>query len=252
MDYLWRTKNDPKSFNSVNDAKSKCSNPNDARLDKYADAIEALYRVWGTDNDYRPIPKKRPVPKGWGMYGKHANTWRGLTVTDLPTNTPGQYNLVEGFANVDVLKGTVIKWTSRRTRCRKEAVQDYPHYWLKMGKMASQAMRSEDQSGRYVRCFSCAAIAAYTLVTDTDFNNLDIAVVGAATYDHYFVVVGDLERIKSNNWSEAKAIDLWAGNMGNKFIYRLRGFRYAKHGLKYFCEFPTDQREDHARIGTSA
>jgi hypothetical protein len=23
MDYLWRTKNDPKSFNSVNDAKSK-------------------------------------------------------------------------------------------------------------------------------------------------------------------------------------------------------------------------------------
>jgi hypothetical protein len=249
LDYLQRTKDNPLPFASVDAAKAYCANPNDKRLDKYMPAIRALVNVWGTGNAYQAEVARGAAPRGGDKYLKHAATWTNLTVTDIPTEEPGKYKLVQGFSDVDKVKGSAIAWTTMTTKCGAKEVESQPHYWLKLGAMASKPQRSGDRK-RYVRCFSCAAIAAYTLVKDHDFDDVDIAVVGAPDYDHYFVVVGDLERIKHKMFGGAKAVDLWQHNLNKKSmaVNDLEGFIYATRGFNIFCEFPSDQRIAHAAI----
>ncbi|MEW6518190.1 MAG: hypothetical protein AB1461_02140 [Thermodesulfobacteriota bacterium] len=249
LKYLRDTKDAPLPFASVDAAKAHCKDRNDKRLDKYEPAIRALVRVWGTGTAYQAEVARVAAPRGGDKFSKHAVTWANLTVTDLPTGEPGKYKLIQGFSDVDNVKGSAIAWTTSTTKCAANKVESQPHYWLKLGSMASKPQRSGDRK-RYVRCFSCAAIAAYTLVKDHDFDDVDIAVVGAPDYDHYFVVVGDLERIKQNKFAGAQAVDLWQHNLDkkSKAVNDLDGFIYVKRGFTIFCEFPSDQRRVHAAI----
>lgn len=249
LDHLKKTKSNPQPFDSINAAKAFCKKPKEDRLQKYEPAIKALVRVWGTPNPYRAEAISAATHSGRDKYAKHTATWANLTVTDIPTNVPGKYTLVQGFSDVDTVKGSAIAWAKLQTKCDAEKVESYPEYWIKLGSMASKAQRSGDRK-RYVRCFSCAAIAAYTLVKDRDFKEVDIAVVGSQAYDHYFVVVGDLQRIKQKKFSGAKAVDLWQHNLNksSKAVNDLQGFTYAKLGFEIFCEFPSNQRTLHAGI----
>ena len=248
LDHLNKTKNNPQPFDSITAAKAYCKKPNDERLKKYEPALKALVRVWGTPNPYHAEAVVVATHRGGDKYAKHTATWANLTVTDIPTGVAGKYKLVQGFSDVDKVKGSAIAWTKQKTKCDAEKVESYPQYWMKLGAMASKAQRSGDRK-RYVRCFSCAAIAAYTLAKDRDFDSVDIAVVGSQAYDHYFVVVGDLQRIKQKKFSGAKAVDLWQHNLNNsKAVNDLQKFTYAKRGFKIFCELPSDQRSVHAGI----
>ena len=247
LDFLKKNIKKPTPFASVEEAKKQCKNPKDERLGKYEPALRSLVKVWGTNKPYRS--EAVPVRSGGNKYSKHNKTWSGLTVTDIPTRIPGKYTLKDGFQHVDTVKGAAIAWTVKKTKCLAENVESKPEYWLKMGFMASKPTRFGLRE-RYVRCFTCAAIAAYSLVRDSDFNNLDIAVVGVRNYDHYFVVVGSLTSIKRKKHSGCTAVDLWDSNLNNgiQAVNPLQGFKYASEGLGIRCEFPKEKRKIHANM----
>ncbi len=250
LNYLDKTKAAPVPFDSVQDAKSHCKKPNDRRLIKYEGALRALAAAWGTAKKYQVVLVAPPQPVVHGnAFQAHSAEWRNLTVTDKPVaNWNGEgprYKLEKGFNFVDMAKGSAIAWTTKKTGCHAKDVESHPEYWLKLGRMASKPNRSDKK--KYVRCFTCAAIAAYTLVKDPQFNGDDIAVVGSSDYDHYFTVVGDLSKIKRGNYAGAKAIDLWQGNMKGASVNNLQGFVYTQ-GMEVLCEFSKNRRTAHASM----
>ncbi|SMF13900.1 hypothetical protein SAMN02745866_00882 [Alteromonadaceae bacterium Bs31] len=251
LTHLDNTKRNPVRFTSLQNAKAYCKKPNDRRLAKYDPALRALVNVWGTDRRYQTEVINQPAPAVHrNAFSKHQATWTGLTVTDIPVknwNGVGpRYQNIQGFSDVDKVKGSAIAWTEIKTLCGAANVESRHEYWLKLGSMAVKPQRSGNRA-RYVRCFSCAAIAAYTLVNDEQFNSDDIAVVASPAFDHYFTVVGDLSKIRGKFYGGAKAIDLWQGNMNGQLVSDLQGFTYTQ-GMKIICEFPKAERAQHAAL----
>lgn len=166
------------------------------------------------------------------MLAKHQKEWSGIEITDIPTKTPGVYKYTENDKQTTNIKFTAsIKLANKGVNYKEIVAQ--PEYWAELGRLVSKH--------RFGRCYSCAALVVYTLVADSSYDSLVIAVFGNEDYDHQFVVIGTMSEIKEG---KGYAIDIWQANLDKKTpqVLPISECIYAKGNVKLACLLHPDDR----------
>jgi hypothetical protein len=191
-----------------------------------------------------PVRSPAPiVPEHSAAVLKHAEKWKLVRITDIPAGPPGEYKIdPQDAMTVQVLRaaasGRVLKDLAADKSVTKATVVKTPEFWIQVGRLLS--VQKEPMG----RCFSCAGLAAYTLVMDPYFDGFEICVMGAPRYDHHFLCFGPPGTIKAKT---GYAIDIWQGNLDKTFKYLepMSTFKYLSLGSEVFATLAPKDRTKH-------
>ena len=192
-----------------------------------------------------------PAPRYQEVYDKaksYKEVWDQIEISDIPTGAPGVYEHTKNDLYTTSAKGAAQAHAIAGTGCDMSAVGQKPEYWIKLGQLTI--------NNGVGRCFSCAAVAAYTLVKDPAFDAFIIDVAGSAAYDHHFVVlsssgarVGKTKTI----WPESSiAIDIWQGNLSKiSHVFLWKNYQYkgtSGSDNKLFASLKPENRQAHRAL----
>jgi hypothetical protein len=175
--------------------------------------------------------KKKETKKNvLSLLKRHSKEWSGIEITDEPTDKPGVYKYTEKDKQTTNIKGSAA--VKLKDKVAYNEITEAPEYWAELGRLVAKH--------KFGRCYSCAALAVYTLVMDTSYDDLLIAVVGNEAFDHQFVVVGTESDISEQ---KGYAIDIWQSNVDGKtpFVMPVNENIYSK-GAKLACVLHPEDR----------
>ncbi|MEO4049209.1 hypothetical protein AAFN46_19245 [Pseudomonas sp. CAU 1711] len=166
---------------------------------------------------------------------RHQDAWKNIKITDIPTGKHGRYEHTSDDFVTNQQKASAAGVVQIQLGIKGKSLQ-IPAYWIELGRMVHVSKKG--------RCFSCAGAAVFTLTQDEYFDNYELAIMGNAKYDHYFVCVGSsIGEIKSGLGT---AIDIWQANLnGTTDVYAkspAKEFMYWK-GAEFTCVIPKESRQ---------
>ena len=172
--------------------------------------------------------------KGW--IGEATLTkWRQMSVTNIPKEGGG-YTYTNQDPQASIASGSATSWVTVKLQALDADVSEFGGaqkiggFWMKLG-----AITERTKTGR---CLHMSGLAALHLLDNTNFDNVQICIVGSTVYDHHFVLL-DIFHSVDQKWQRF-VVDVWQGRVdnSNNFVYTDATHPYYRHGnLVTFFDF---------------
>ncbi|WP_369977381.1 hypothetical protein [Xanthomonas bundabergensis] len=161
--------------------------------------------------------------------------WKQLTPTNIP-KPHGGYTYTDKDAQATNTSGSAAAWIEGKLKALDTTAKEFGGaqkiggFWIKLG-----AITKKTKIGR---CLHMSGVAAVDLLSNANFDNVKISIVGSTAYDHHFVVL-DIFNATDRAWQRF-IVDIWQGRVdqSNTFVYTDATHPYYRRGeLATFFEF---------------
>jgi len=161
--------------------------------------------------------------------------WKQMTPTNIP-KPQGGYTYTDKDAQATNTSGSAAAWVEGKLKALDATAKEFGGaqkiggFWAKLG-----AITKKTKIGR---CLHMSGLAAVDLLSNTNFDNVKISIVGSTSYDHHFVLL-DIYHPTDKAWQRF-VVDVWQGRVdkSNTFVYTDANHPYYRHGnLEVFFEF---------------